>query len=191
MLAERKLMECTDALKEGKVILYPTDTIWGLGCDPWDEEAVERIYRIKNRKRDQPLLLLVDSLDMLRQYVESIHPRIETLLAFHERPLTLIYPNPKNLPDYLLASDGSIGIRICQSKICCDLIRQFGKPITSTSPNVSGTPAPEHFGEIQSDILSKVEYVLWQPNLDELMGKATPSVIAKFDESGVLEFLRQ
>ena len=191
MLAEHKLYDCIDALKDGKVILYPTDTIWGLGCDPWHAEAVNKIYAIKQRPRNQPLLLLVDSIEMLRQYVKDLHPRIETLLHFHERPLTIIYRNPVNLPDHILASDGSIGVRICKREICNALIRGFGKPITSTSPNVSGKPTPLNFGEIQSDVISKVEHVLWHPAIDKLIFDSQPSVIASFDDDGQLHFLRE
>ena len=184
-----ELQNCVNTLQDGKVLLYPTDTIWGIGCDPFREDTVKRIAQIKQRPQQLPFILLASSVDMIHDYTDSLHPRVETLLTIHTKPLTIVYPSAKNLPDYLLANDGSIAIRICQDAFCQEMIQQFGKPIVSTSANISGQPFPSRFGEISSSILRSVDYVarLRQNEVSETQ----PSVIATFTQNGQLEFLRE
>ena len=153
MFENEKFLEILNALRQGDVILYPTDTIWGIGCDATNETAVNRISEIKNRQPEKGYVILVDSLKMLKQYVGEIHPRVETLLAYHSRPLTIIYDESFALASNVLAPDGSVGIRITQDPFCRELIKQLGKPIVSTSANRSGQPFPSHYGEVSSDIL--------------------------------------
>ncbi|MBK8778456.1 MAG: L-threonylcarbamoyladenylate synthase [Saprospiraceae bacterium] len=129
-----------DILLDGGVILYPTDTIWGLGSDILHQEAVEKIYSLKKRERWQPLILLVSSIDMLKSYAINIHPRLENLLNVHGQPLTVIYDQVMGIPSYLRAKNGSVGIRICTDPYCIQLIEALGRPITSTSANLSGQP---------------------------------------------------
>ncbi len=178
-----------DALRSGQVILYPTDTIWGLGCDSRNESAIERIYEIKERPRHLPLILLVDSIEMLKSHIQSLHPRIETLLVHHLKPLTLIYKNPINIHKSLLANDGSIAIRICHDPFCNKLIEEFNYPIVSTSANKHKQEIPKSFAEIDNQLLKQVDYIC-DYRRGELMDNA-PSVIATFNNKGELDFLRE
>ena len=175
-------------LKNGGTILFPTDTIWGIGCDATRIEAVEKVFEIKKRDRHKPFVLLVSSVDMLKEYVEQVHPRVETLLAFHQRPLTIIYPKAKNLAPNACAADGSVAIRIVTDPFCQQLIASFAKPLVATSANVADTPAPAHFGEISSSIIVGVNYVVKHRQMDKNMDQ--PSVIARIQPNGELEFIR-
>lgn len=173
-------------LDEGKVILYPTDTIWGLGCDAHNLEAILRIYDIKKREKDKPLIILVSDLDMLKKYVLDVHPRIETLLLYHDRPLTLIYNNGINLPEILL-KNGSIAIRIIKEDVIAKLIKEFGRPIVSTSANIAGHPFEGSYEDIEQEVKDAVHYAL-KYGRNKLVGQ--PSVIATFNKNGKLKFLR-
>jgi len=135
------------------------------------------------------IILLVSSIDMLKEYVFTLHPKIETLLAYHERPITVIYDAPIGLPETLLASDGTVAIRVVRDHFCEKLIEAFGKPIISTSANVSGQPFPESFGQISSEILSKVDYVVKHRQADKQ--KNEPSLLIKMSPKGELVFLRR
>ncbi len=174
-------------LNQGGTIIYPTDTIWGIGCDPFNESAVGNLFYLKKRPRDKPLLLLVDSIAMLKKYVK-IHPRVETLLVYHKKPLTIIYKADKRIPDYLTSKNHTVGIRVVLDEFCKEAIKKFGKPITSTSANFSGSPFPINFNEIQSSFLDVADYVVKYKQSDVTNG--SPSVIATFDREGELSFLR-
>ncbi len=187
-IRQRDLMQAEHILRTGGVILYPTDTIWGIGCDATHAQAIERIYTIKRRRPEKPLLLLADSVEMVRQYVGYIHPRLETLLAYHQRPLTIIYEGARNLPTNLVAPDGTIGIRIAVDAFCQELIRRVGKPLVSTSANISGHPYPTHFGEVSSHILEQMDYVVRYRQWETTPGQ--PSVVARVADDGELIFLR-
>lgn len=147
-------------LKEGKTILYPTDTVWGIGCDATNEVAVKKIYQLKNREESKSLIILVDSIKMLREYLDEIPEKAIEILNSSEKPTTIIYKNPKNLAKNTIASDNTIAIRIPQDNFCLQLIKEFGKPIVSTSANVSGEPTPKSFSEISKAILESVDYVV-------------------------------
>jgi L-threonylcarbamoyladenylate synthase len=175
-------------LREGQIICYPTDTIWGIGCDATNEAAVSRISSIKGRPPAKGYVLLVSDLEMLKNYVPKIHPRLETLLSFHTRPLTVIYERSTGLPSYVKAPDGSVAIRIAQDEFCQELIRAFNGPIISTSANASGEPYPPTFGGISSAILGAVDYVVKYRQDDKEPGE--PSSIARLDRHKELEFLR-
>ncbi len=183
-----EISEAVEILLNGGVILYPTDTIWGLGCDIRSDSGVDKIYSIKKRDRSSPLILLVSDMNMLRTYVPKIHPRLENLLNFHEKPVTVIYPVVVGIPNYLIASNGSVAIRVTKDPYCVDLITGVGRPLTSTSANLTGHDFPKHFGEIQSDILQQVDLIA-QYNR-ESREEREPSVVVRYDESGVLEFVR-
>ena len=176
-------------IREGKVILYPTDTIWGLGCDARNEKAVQKIYTLKGRRPEKAFLVLVNSIEMLKQYVVDIHPRVETLLVYHNRPLTLIYNKAKNLPNVSISEDGSIGIRISQDPFCKELISKCGGPIISTSANISEEPAPRFYREISEKIRSQVDHIVNYRQDDEVERQA--SVIATFDLEGEIVILRE
>ncbi|WNW02311.1 L-threonylcarbamoyladenylate synthase [Tenacibaculum sp. HL-MS23] len=149
-----------NTLKQGKTILYPTDTVWGLGCDATNEEAVKKIYQLKKREESKSLIILVDSIEMLRKYLDEIPEKAIEVLNSLEKPTTIIYKNPKNLAKNTIASDNTIAIRIPQDGFCLELIKEFGKPIVSTSANISGEPTPKSFSEISKAILQSVDYVV-------------------------------
>ncbi len=188
MLEDESFDKLMSALSSGGLVLLPTDTVWGIGCDATSTAAVDKVYELKNRPKDKPLIVLVDGLEMLKDYVVHVHPRIETLLIFHERPLTVIYDEAKNIAPNACAKDGSIGIRIVQDEFCRKVITAFGKPLVSTSANVSGQPFPGNFGEISSDILMGVDFVSKIKQSEK--ERKEPSVIVKLAENGELEFIR-
>jgi L-threonylcarbamoyladenylate synthase len=178
-------------LREGKVLLMPTDTIWGLVCDAMQPPSIQRIYDIKEVKEQKGLVLLVSDLDMLRQYAASIHPRIETLLSFHIRPLTVIYHTKANpdLPDSLFGPDASIAIRITLDPLCQSVIKALGRPIVAAAACSQDEPAPAHFGEIKSNILTKVDYIMKYRQDDKRT--FLPSVIARMGSEEELDFVRE
>lgn len=188
MTQQDELNYICQVLRQDKVIICPTDTIWGLSCSVTSESATKRIYNIKNREIGKPFILLVADLQMLKRYVTSIHPRIETLLAYHRKPLTIIYPNPRFIPAYALASDGSIGIRIVQDESCADIIRGLNAPLVSTSANYSNDPSPLCYADINKKLLTEVDYVAQYGQEQEELHQ--PSVIIRFDEEGQIEILR-
>lgn len=177
-----------DAFRNGKVILFPTDTIWGLGCSIHNLDAVHRIYTIKKRELSKPFPILVDSIEMLKEYTNNIHPRVETLLTHHTYPLTLIYPEAKDIDPPVADVSGSIAIRIVQDSFCAELIRKIGAPIVATSANLSGESFPRNFSEISEDIKSEVDLVVAYRQDEKKHGE--PSIIAKYDHQGNLNFLR-
>lgn len=189
MFENEKFDEILTIIRKGGVVLYPTDTIWGIGCDATHEKSVERILAIKEREKGKGLVILVDSIPMLKQYVEHVHPRIETLLSFHERPLTVVYGKGKEVAHSVLAADGSIAVRVVQDPFCKELIKQLGKPLVSTSANVSGKPFPSHFGEISSEIFEKIDFVVKYKQDSKEQGE--PSVIVQLNEQEELDFIRE
>ncbi len=188
MLDKDNIENITRILKVGGTILYPTDTVWGIGCDATQEDAVERIYQLKGTDPSEPFTILVSDIQMLKQYISHLHPRIETLLFYHSRPLTIIYENPKNLPQNLLSPDNTAAIRITTDPFCQEIIHRLGKPVVATSANVVDNPFPKSFGEISSQIIKEVDYVVKYRQNDKDF--APPSVMVKYDEKGELIFLR-
>ncbi len=190
MFENEKFDEILAVLRRGDTILYPTDTIWAIGCDATNEDAVQRLIKIKGKKPEKGYILLVDSLEMLKKYVQGVHPRVQTLLSYHSRPLTIVYDEAQNVATNAYAADGSVAIRIVQDAFCRELIRQFGKPIIKTSANIAGEKYPTHFGEISSDILEKIGKVIRLKQ--DKKEQNEPSIIARFNEEiGELDFLRE
>lgn len=189
MFENEKFDEILTVIRKGGVILYPTDTIWGIGCDATNEKAVDKVIDIKGRRSDKGLVVLVDSIEMLKKYAKHVHPRIETLISFHERPLTVVYDEGKGVTKNVMATDGSIAIRVVQDPFCKELIRQLDKPLVSTSANISGKPFPAHFGEITSDIFEKVDFVVKYKQDSKEQGE--PSVIVRLNEQEELDFIRE
>jgi L-threonylcarbamoyladenylate synthase len=185
---EEEALQVIKLLKEGKIILYPTDTVWGIGCLVSHPDSIERIFQIKKRDRGKSTILLVDSIQMLKKYITSIHPKVETLMGFHNRPLTVIYPQSRNLDQSIPAEDGSIAIRVCEDPFCKMLIQGVQMPIISTSANIANQPSPGSFSEISSEILSAVDYVVRYRQLDKTPHE--PSVIVTYDSDGELIFVR-
>ncbi|MGG6231413.1 L-threonylcarbamoyladenylate synthase [Tenacibaculum sp. SDUM215027] len=170
-------------LKSGKTILYPTDTVWGLGCDATNEEAVKKIYELKNREESKSLIILVASIEMLQEYVEYIPEKAIQILNKAEKPTTIIYNNPKGLALNTIALDNTIAIRIPQDEFCIQLINELGKPIVSTSANVSEEPTPKSFSEISQAILKNVDYVV---NLHQDKVTEKSSTILKIEGNNVI-----
>jgi L-threonylcarbamoyladenylate synthase len=178
-----------EILKQGGIILYPTDTIWGLGCDATREEAVQKIIALKQREVDKSMLILLDEAEKLSYYVEEVPEIAWNILDVADKPLTIIYPNARNLAKSLVAHDGSIGIRIVQDEFCSRLIRKFGKPIVSTSANISGKPWPSDFKKIDEAMVKGVDYVVkWKQQ--ELL-HAKPSGIIRVGLNGEVKVIRE
>lgn len=175
-------------LRDGGVILYPTDTIWGLGCDATNREAVSRIYRIKKREDSRSMLVLLASGSLLPSYVKEVPEISWELLDVADDPLTIIYPGAKNLAPNLVAEDGSIGIRIVKDPFCEELLRRFRKPVVSTSANISGSPSPSNFRDISEEISGSVDHIVdWRRDDN---ASRTPSSIIKIDEKGRISIIR-
>lgn len=178
-----------EVLKQGGIILYPTDTIWGIGCDATNEDAVKRVYVIKKRQDEKSMLVLLDDASKLSQYVAEVPEMAWNLIEVSEKPLTVIYPGAINLPQNLIAEDGSIGIRIAADEFCRKLIGLLGKPLVSTSANVNGMPWPANFHHVDRHILKEVDYVVkWRQNEDQ---RGKPSGIIKLGLRGEVQVIRE
>ncbi len=185
---DEQVAKTVEFLKNGKTILYPTDTIWGLGCDATDADAVNQIYKIKIRPPEKSMIILIDTVDRLFDYVTNVPPMAVDLVNIVRKPLSVIYPNAKNLPKNVVATDGSIAIRMVKTDFCKEVIRTFGKPIISTSANITGNPTPMHFSEISQTIIKSVDFVVDKAMETSIEPKA--STIARFKEDGEFEIIR-
>lgn len=175
------------ALKKGKTLLYPTDTIYGIGCDATNYEAVEEIFKIKERDLAQPFLILVDSFDMLDRYIEEVPEMAWQILKLNKKPLTIIYDRPKAIAENLIASDNSIAIRVTNDPVCRAIINGLRKPIVSTSANLSGEKTPVGFIDISDALKSKIDHIL---DLPLAKTNVKPSSIIKISNDGVMKILR-
>lgn len=185
---ENDVQQCLDVLKKGGVILYPTDTIWGLGCDATNKEAVQRIYNIKQREDTKSLIILVAEERDVLQYVAAPDLGVFDFIEKQTRPTTIIFENAVGLPDNLVANDGSIAIRIVQDEFCRHLIKRLRKPLVSTSANISGQPSPQTFKEIAAVIKNSVDYIVqWR---QEDTTPAQPSQIIKWGNDGSYQVIR-
>ena len=172
----------------GGLILYPTDTIWGIGCDATNEEAVRRVYELKRRSDHKAMLLLMDSSAKLNYYVQEVPDVAWDLIELADSPLTVIYSGARNVAPNLLAEDGSVGIRITQEEFSHKLCERFRKPLVSTSANVSGEPSPANFSEISETIKAGVDYIVRYRQDD--LSKAAPSHIIKLGAGGLVKIIR-
>jgi len=163
-------------LQEGGIILYPTDTIWGIGCDATNEDAVRKIYELKERSEQKSMLVLLNNINFIRNYVENVPEVALDIAELSEKPVTIIYSNAKNLAKNLIASDGSIGIRITEEQFTDRLIQKFRNPIVSTSANVSGEKTPANFNEISNYIKENVDYIV-SFNQEKKMSQIPSSII--------------
>ncbi|MBO8428532.1 MAG: threonylcarbamoyl-AMP synthase [Bacteroidetes bacterium] len=186
---EKQISKAVEVLKKGGVIIYPTDTIWGIGCDATNPKAVEKVFEIKRRSDSKSLIVLASDTGMINQYVQQIPEIAYQLIELNDKPMTIIYPNAAGLAENVVAEDGSIGIRIPMNDFCIKLIRAFKKPIVSTSANISGENAPQNYGEIAKEILDAADFVA-DP---ELEGKSThkASQILKVGLGGEIEVIRK
>lgn len=187
-LYEEEVNKIVSTLKKGGVIIYPTDTIWGIGCNIFNEIAVRNTFKIKKRPFEKKMSLLVSDAEMLSQYTNQTHSKIHSLNEFYERPVTVIYSTPVNLPHYLLEKDGSIAIRIVKDDFCASVIKAFGYPILSSSANVSGEPFPSNFLEVSPIILEQVDYIVKYRQSD--FSKNSASIMIKLNDKGEFEVIR-
>jgi L-threonylcarbamoyladenylate synthase len=183
------LSELVALLEDEGVLLMPTDTIWGLCCDATNEVAIRRVARIKKLPPGEGMISLVADLEMLKRWTGPLHPRLETLLALHKRPLTVIYPDVERLPDLLSDVRGGWAIRITRDPRLTALIRRLGRPLLASAACVSGDPPPAHFGMISSDILQQVDYIATWGRLNTEPG--SPSTLVAFSNQEELIFLRE
>ena len=176
-------------MQEGGVILYPTDTVWGLGCDATNPDAVRRVYEIKQRADSKAMLVLVDSPVKVDFYVQDVPDVAWDLIEVADKPLTIIYSGARNLAPNLLAEDGSVGIRVTGEDFSRRLCQQFRKAIVSTSANISGQPGAANFSEISDEVKSQVDYVVGFRQDD--MSRPKPSSIIKLEKGGVIKIIRE
>ena len=184
---QQDLKNCIEHLKNGGLIIYPTDTLWGIGCDANNEEAVKRIYALKKRVDSKSLICLVADERMLSKYIKEIPEVALDILDVSESPTTIIYDAPQNVAPNLIASDNSIAIRIPDDEFCFQLLRKFNGAIVSTSANISGEPSPNSFSEISHEILKGVDYVV---NLHREKKSSKPSSIIKLSNAGLVTIIR-
>ncbi len=185
---EEDIKKAVDVLRKGGIILYPTDTIWGIGCDATNEEAVRRIFELKKRADSKSMIVLVDNEAALERIVEDVPEVAWQLIEVAVDPLTIVFDKGKGLAPSLLAGDGSIGVRITHEKFSRELCRRLRRPIVSTSANISGQTAPAVFSEISDEILNGVDYVAESRRDEE--GEAKPSGIIKVSDGGLIKVIR-
>ena len=186
---KNEVEKALEVVKAGGIILYPTDTIWGIGCDATNEEAVQKVMALKGRSASKSLIVLVDNDTKLASYVREIPDVAYDLIEYAENPLTIVYSNAKKLAPSVINEDGSVGIRVVKHNFCQQLIQRFRLPIVSTSANISGEPAPKNFSEVSQEIINGVDYVV---NLEqEVSEEKTPSTIMKLSPDGLFTFIRR
>ena len=182
------IQQALEVLRNGGVILYPTDTVWGIGCDATDPEAVAKVYAIKNREDSKSLVLLASDMDMICRYVKEIPEMAVQLVEVNDKPMTIIYPGAvagekgcmkadrRCLASNAVAEDGTVGIRIPMMDFCQQMVAKFGRPIVSTSANISGEPTPKKFAEISEQIKSAVDHIV-EPSLERGSTGQSSSII--------------
>jgi L-threonylcarbamoyladenylate synthase len=186
---KNEIDKCLEVLNAGGIILYPTDTIWGLGCDATNEKAVTKIFELKSRPEMKSMIILLDHTSRLTSYIREVPQQAYELMELSEQPLTIVLEGAKNLAPNVVASDGSIGVRIVMDDFCRNLISRLRKPLVSTSANRSGETAPSSFFEISDRIKSGVDYVVGLRQNEKISVK--PSAIMKVSPGGVIKFIRK
>jgi len=175
-------------LENGGTLLYPTDTVWGLGCDATNTKAVEKIFRIKSRTEAKSLIILIDNLDKLATYIDKVPDITADLLASITNPVTIIYSNARKLAPNVIANDGTIAIRVVKDEFCAELIRRFGKPIVSTSANISGFDPPAIFNQVTNEIKEAVDYIVSYKQ--DYFSGSKPSTIIRLRDDGMYTIIR-
>ncbi|GMN09460.1 L-threonylcarbamoyladenylate synthase [Croceitalea sp. MTPC9] len=183
-----EINNCIEALKKGGLILYPTDTVWGIGCDATNKDAVKKVYQLKNREDSKALICLVANQAMLERHVKEVPDVAYDIIDLANKPTTIVFDNPKGLAENLIATDNTIAIRVASDKFCQYLINKFGKPIVSTSANISGMPSLKNFSAISNEILKGVDYVV---NLHQEKENSSPSSIIKLSNDGTVKVIRE
>jgi L-threonylcarbamoyladenylate synthase len=175
-------------LKAGGVILYPSDTVWGLGCDATNSKAVQKVYKIKGRSTAASFIVLLDNANKITDYVQRVPDILWDLVDSFDFPTTIIYPNAKRLAKNVIAKDGTIAIRVVKEGFCHEMIKVFGKPVVSTSANFTGEKAPVLFREISGELISKVDYVVETGR--GVFAKGRPSTIIRLKPNGEFDIIR-
>lgn len=183
------IQKCLEVLKAGGIILYPTDTIWGLGCDATNKDAVTKLIELKKRPENMAMIVLVNSEPMIEQYVKEVPEIAWQIIEVAEDPISIIYPEAKNLAANVPATDGSIAIRLCKDPFCNQLISRFRKPIVSTSANFSGENTPRDFSEISKEVKQYADYIVKHRQNDR--SEAIPSSIIKLGLGGEIKVIRK
>jgi len=183
-----EIHNCLETLKRGGLILYPTDTVWGIGCDVTHPEAIERIYKLKQRADTKALICLVSDFKMLNQFVEEIPEVAYDILKYAVQPTTIIFDDPIRVAENLIAEDNTLAFRVTEDEFCKKLLRKFRRPIVSTSANISGQKTPGSFKEISKEILEGVDYVV---NLHRTKKSEKPSAIIKLGKDGAVKIIRK
>lgn len=186
---KEEVKKACEVMRRGGVILYPTDTVWGIGCDATNPDAVKRVYEIKKRADSKAMLVLVDSSVKVDFYVSDVPQVAWDLIDYATKPLTVIYDGARNLADNLLAEDGSVGIRVTGEEFSKELCFRFRKAIVSTSANISGQPSPANFSEISEEVKQAVDYIVGYRQ-DET-GRPKPSSIIKLGKGGEVKIIRE
>jgi len=185
---QEEINKCIDVLSKGGLILYPTDTVWGIGCDATNAEAVAKIYSLKNRVNTKTMICLVANDFMLERHVKNVPDVAFDIIDVATKPTTIVYDEPVGVAKNLIAEDNTIAIRVASDKFCQYLINKFKKPIVSTSANIAGKPTPQSFKEISQPILKGVDYVV---NLQREENSSSPSSIIKLGNDGTVKIIRE
>ncbi|MBG43351.1 MAG: threonylcarbamoyl-AMP synthase [Aequorivita sp.] len=183
-----EIENCIAVLKKGGLILYPTDTVWGIGCDVTNPEAVDKVFKLKQRSDEKSLICLVHDFRMLNEYVENVPEVAYDILKFAKKPTTIIYDDPIRVAENIIAADNSLAIRVTKDEFCKKMIQRFRKPLVSTSANISGEKTPQSYSEIDPLILEGVDYVV---NLHHEKKSGKPSSIIKLKNDGSVKVIRQ
>ena len=183
-----EIEKCIEILEQGGLILYPTDTVWGIGCDATNEDSVSRIYSLKKRPDTKTMLCMVASDAMLERHVEKVPDLAYDIMDLAEKPITIVYDHPRGIASNLVAEDNTLAIRVTKNPFCKKLINKFKKPIVSTSANIGGKPTPRSFSEIDQHILKGVDYVV---NLKREGTQESPSSIIKLGNDGRVKVIRE
>lgn len=175
-------------LKQGRIILYPTDTVWGIGCDATNPEAIKKIFRLKQRAESKSMICLVSNIKMLEQYIEKVPDAAFDIIKNATKPTTIIYEKPMDVAENLINDDHTLAIRVVNEGFCNELINKLQRPIVSTSANISGQPTPKSYKEISMEILKGVDYIV---NLHQDKNTENPSSIIKISNDGKIEVIRK
>ncbi|MCG9973251.1 L-threonylcarbamoyladenylate synthase [Christiangramia crocea] len=185
---DQEIRNCLEVIKKGGIILYPTDTVWGIGCDATNADAVDKIYKLKKREESKALICLVSNFKMLEQYVEDVPEMAYDILKYAKKPTTVIYDKPIRIAENLVGDDDTLGIRVVRDKFCSELIKKMRRPLVSTSANISSQPTPQSFDQITPQILKGVDYVV---NLQRSKKSPSPSAIIKLSNDGQVKVIRK
>ena len=185
---KEEIENCLDTLNKGGLILYPTDTVWGIGCDGTNEEAVKKVYDLKRRPDSKALICLVSNIRMLERHVYEVPDPAYDLIELSTKPTTIIYDRPMNVAKNLVADDDTLAIRVASDEFCQRLTARMKRPLVSTSANISGKPTPGSFSEIEEEILKGVDYIV---NLHREKKNGPPSSIIRLGNSGLVKIIRK